>query len=572
MLLQHFLSATNFLRYRILKKSFSGQMFEKRIIADVLKKRLHNFSKIQQQTVNPSCKFRSGEMRNFPFIYMYSNSRFYSSSNTATELEKETENYTFLKKSPSGERLLQTDSSRILREVSDGLEGVEKESNLKRDLRATEVSSSNDYERVLSTASAPVATTTETYPLSRERTEPLLSGDKITMPLAKKELEEIKDPVLIFDRVWKKLETKYGRENMRFPKEIIFLMGAPGSGKGTNTPFILRERGITAPPIVMSELLAEHIERSKLGVPLVADAIVVELFLDRLLQSQYQNGVVIDGFPRTTIQVEVVKLLHEKMIELKKEFSNTPYAPFFRRPCFCVTVLFVDDETSVQRQMARGRMVREHNEKVRKTGIGTLLEERPSDFSEEAARARYAIFANHYDTLLSLKKHFHFNIINASGKIEEVEKLIVQEFSYQSQFELAEETYDVLQHIPTAKEVIRHARQELVSRLDSYAAHHQTLFKEVAALVQLEFFPKIRQNQFGGRAIIRTNRPIFDRPLAVDMALDILAERGFFVHYDYHTEYVPFQMDPKTGHITCSQLHTHVFTIEWKPPTIRNNN
>jgi len=43
--------------------------------------------------------------------------------------------------------------------------------------------------------------------------------------------------------------------------------------------------------------------------------------------------------------VEVVKLLHEKMIELKKEFSNTPYAPFFRRPCFCVTVLFVDDET-----------------------------------------------------------------------------------------------------------------------------------------------------------------------------------------------------------------------------------
>jgi hypothetical protein len=33
--------------------------------------------------------------------------------------------------------------------------------------------------------------------------------------------------------------------------------------------------------------------------------------------------------------------------------------------------------------MARGQMVREHNEKVRKTGIGTLMEERPSDFSEE---------------------------------------------------------------------------------------------------------------------------------------------------------------------------------------------
>jgi adenylate kinase len=43
-------------------------------------------------------------------------------------------------------------------------------------------------------------------------------------------------------------------------------IGAPGSGKGTNTPFILRERGITAPPIVMSDLLAEYIERSKLGI------------------------------------------------------------------------------------------------------------------------------------------------------------------------------------------------------------------------------------------------------------------------------------------------------------------
>jgi len=29
----------------------------------------------------------------------------------------------------------------------------------------------------------------------------------------------------------------------------MWLGGAPGSGKGTNTPFILRERGLTAPPI-----------------------------------------------------------------------------------------------------------------------------------------------------------------------------------------------------------------------------------------------------------------------------------------------------------------------------------
>ena len=38
---------------------------------------------------------------------------------------------------------------------------------------------------------------------------------------------EIKDPAIIFNNVWNKLEKKYGLENMRFPKEIIWLMGAP---------------------------------------------------------------------------------------------------------------------------------------------------------------------------------------------------------------------------------------------------------------------------------------------------------------------------------------------------------
>ena len=43
------------------------------------------------------------------------------------------------------------------------------------------------------------------------------------------------------------------------------LMGAPGSGKSFNAPYILMARGITAPEIVMSSLLtspeAEKIKR-----------------------------------------------------------------------------------------------------------------------------------------------------------------------------------------------------------------------------------------------------------------------------------------------------------------------
>lgn len=39
------------------------------------------------------------------------------------------------------------------------------------------------------------------------------------------------------------------------PKEIIFLGGAPGAGKGTNSKFIAEQRGFGAPTVVVSDLL-----------------------------------------------------------------------------------------------------------------------------------------------------------------------------------------------------------------------------------------------------------------------------------------------------------------------------
>src|SRR3954468_6439255 len=53
---------------------------------------------------------------------------------------------------------------------------------------------------------------------------------------------EIKDAQLIFNQVWKQLEKDYGRPQLRFPKELILLGGAPGAGKGTNTDFICELR------------------------------------------------------------------------------------------------------------------------------------------------------------------------------------------------------------------------------------------------------------------------------------------------------------------------------------------
>ena len=78
---------------------------------------------------------------------------------------------------------------------------------------------------------------------------------------------EIKDAQLIFGAVWQELEADIGRENLRFPKEIILLGGAPGAGKGTNTAFIARARGLTCPPIVISALLEGAIIFIRLVAP-----------------------------------------------------------------------------------------------------------------------------------------------------------------------------------------------------------------------------------------------------------------------------------------------------------------
>ena len=51
---------------------------------------------------------------------------------------------------------------------------------------------------------------------------------------------EVKDAHFIFNSIWIGLQKEFGEENLHFPKEIFWLNGAPGAGKGTNTNFIMQ--------------------------------------------------------------------------------------------------------------------------------------------------------------------------------------------------------------------------------------------------------------------------------------------------------------------------------------------
>src|SRR6201984_390549 len=192
---------------------------------------------------------------------------------------------------------------------------------------------------------------------------------------------EIKDAQLIFGAIWRELEGEFGRSRMSFPRELILLGGAPGAGKGTNTDFIRRVRGIEAPPIVVSQLLDTPEARAvKARGGMVGDREVVGILFRKLLEPEQQNGALLDGFPRTNVQGEGLKLFFDEMIALRREFSGTPEVIHFKQPIFQIMVLFVDEAESVVRQLKRGRQVVTHNEEVARSGVGERGGERGGGF------------------------------------------------------------------------------------------------------------------------------------------------------------------------------------------------
>jgi adenylate kinase len=382
---------------------------------------------------------------------------------------------------------------------------------------------------------------------------------------------EIKDAQLIFNSVWQDLEADFGRENLRFPKEIILLGGAPGAGKGTNTNFIKKSRGLTCPPIVVSALLDSPEARTlKNAGNMVGDREVIGLMLRQLLRPEYRDGVILDGFPRTTVQVECLKLLVDQMHALRKEFYHTPLSIYFRQPTIHIMVLFVDEKEAVTRQLKRGRETRAHNEEVSRTGIGELREDRPTDHDEGLASRRYRVFKEQtWDALQSLKEIFHYHFINAQGPIEEVEQNILRELEYQSTLELDPRTVDRLRGVPVASQIIVHARQELVKRLDAYELENGELFARVATFIEKKIVPIVLRHAISGVAQINTEEPVLEDPLALAMLIDVFSERGYHAVVDIHRIEVPERIDLATGEIKCRTKKVFRIQIRFQGSEIR---
>ncbi len=94
----------------------------------------------------------------------------------------------------------------------------------------------------------------------------------------------------------------------------IIMLGAPGAGKGTQAKMIADRYGI--PHVSTGDIFRANIKNgTKLGMEakqymdkglLVPDELTVKILLDRVAEEDCRNGYVLDGFPRTIPQAEVL--------------------------------------------------------------------------------------------------------------------------------------------------------------------------------------------------------------------------------------------------------------------------
>ena len=94
----------------------------------------------------------------------------------------------------------------------------------------------------------------------------------------------------------------------------IIMLGAPGAGKGTQAKMIAEKYQI--PHVSTGDIFRANIKNgTELGMEakkymdqglLVPDELTVKILLDRVAQEDCKNGYVLDGFPRTIPQAEVL--------------------------------------------------------------------------------------------------------------------------------------------------------------------------------------------------------------------------------------------------------------------------
>lgn len=173
---------------------------------------------------------------------------------------------------------------------------------------------------------------------------------------------------------------------------IIFL-GPQGSGKSTQAKMLVSQ--LNLPYIEMGQVLRDKAQEDteigrQIKTPLdlgelVPDEITISLLNEKLTTPEFQNGFILDGYPRNQVQIQGLKAKIDKVFYIR-----------------------IDDTEAVKRLLLRGR----------------------HDDTKELLTRRLEIY--HEKTEPLLKKYRSQNIlieINGDKSIEEVNKSIIEKLN-----------------------------------------------------------------------------------------------------------------------------------------------
>src|SRR6516165_7653179 len=212
----------------------------------------------------------------------------------------------------------------------------------------------------------------------------------------------------------------------------IVLLGAPGSGKGTQSQRLMQQEHI--PQISTGDLLRAAVaggtelgrkaREAMDGGRLVADELVLGLIRERLAEPDTRRGFILDGFPRNLAQAQALDRLLatlrqplDAVVQLEVDYRELVRRISGRRTCGdCGRVFNVTTSSGEVGQSAT----------CPQTGAPHRLIQRPDD-NEATVTERLRVYEEQTRPLIEFyRARGLLRVINAEGEVDEVTRRLEQ--------------------------------------------------------------------------------------------------------------------------------------------------